>query len=74
VYVYTDGPQSPLTNPCYRFTAGKGNDESLRWLKTIYLEKLPKDVRVKVIFGNIKWLFIADDGSRSSTETSMNRQ
>ena len=71
VYVYTDSLRSTDSNAYFQVTSDKANNKSLRWLKTIHLGKLPAEVRFKVLLGNIKWLFIADNDSRSSTESSV---
>jgi hypothetical protein len=70
VYLYADNTRAIHADSCLWVTSKKGQSDGLRWMSTIHFGKLPIEIRVQVLFGQIQWLFITENGSRSSTESS----
>jgi len=69
VHVYSKGNPILLEDESYLLTSKKGQQDGLRWMSTIHLEKLPWNVRAGVFTRQIEWIFITNTGSRSSTES-----
>ena len=71
VYVYTENtlPMLHDTDCRVRVSRKKGAPDGLRWSKTLHLNKLPLDTKVRILSGQIKWLFVMQADSRRSTES-----
>jgi hypothetical protein len=71
VYVYTENTLSmPRDTDCrVRVSRKKGAPDGLRWAKTLHLNKLSLDTKVRILSGQIKWLFVLQADSRRSTDT-----
>ena len=50
-----------------RVSRKKGAPDGLRWTKTLHLNKLSLDTKVRILSGQIKWLFVLQTDSRRST-------
>jgi len=70
VYVYDSGMFAAHDDSNFFITSKKGQGDDLRWMSTIHLEKLPLSVRGRVFTRQIKWIFVTNNSSRSSTESS----
>lgn len=66
VYVYTQSalsaPQDTTLRACV--SRKKGAPDGLRWSKTLHLNKLPLETKVRILSGRIKWLFVVQADSR----------
>jgi hypothetical protein len=69
LYVYSDpSPYSP-TDSSITVRSKRTHNDNLRWRSTIYLNKMPRNMKMQVLTGRIKHLFIMDNG-RTSTNSS----
>ena len=57
-----------------RITPKKREPKGLRWTKTLNLGKLPMETKIKILCGNIEWLFVSQADSRRSTSESMDKK
>jgi hypothetical protein len=72
VYVYTKSALSKSQDSANRVRVSTKSvaPDGLRWSNTLHLNKLPLETKVKIITGRIKWLFVMQNDSRSSTNSS----
>jgi len=72
VYVYTKSALSKSQDSANRVRVSTKNvaPNGLRWSNTLHLNKLPLETKVKILTGQIKWLFVMQNDSRSSTNSS----
>ena len=75
IYVFTE--QHVAASKCphsrVRVTSQKTPPDDLKWTKTLHLNRLPLRTKMKILSGQIKWLFITEADSRSSTEDSVSK-
>lgn len=76
IYMYTESSAAtPKTlGSRVRITSKKREPKGLRWTKTLNLGKLPIETKMRVLCGNIEWLFVSQADSRRSTSESMDKK
>jgi len=72
VYVYTEVARSTYheNESRVRVSTRKVAPDGLRRSNTLHLNKLPLGTKVKILTGQIKWLFVVQHNSRKSTNSS----
>lgn len=74
MFIESSAATSKISGSRVRITSKKREPKGLRWMKTLDLGKLPMETKIKVLCGNIEWLFISQADSRRSTSESLDKK